>query len=149
MLNRYSQNCKELWIYDGENCPDADTVEKIAFTQEGIMKKIYLAAPYSDPDIAVRRFRVDMVNRKAAKLMEAGHLVFSPLSHSHPISKYCKVDPCNHDFWLRQDLWILEHCDELHILRLPGWESSRGIRLESKYALELGIPIFHKRVLAC
>lgn len=107
------------------------------------MKKIYLACPYSHPDKLVRKHRVDIADRKAAELMSVGNLVFSPLSHSHPISKHCKVDPCDHDFWLRQDLWILEICDEMHIICLTGWENSKGIKLEIEVAKSQGKPIVY------
>ena len=105
------------------------------------MKKVYLACPYSHKDPNVRKQRVKAVNKKAAELMMAGHLVFSPLSHSHPISKHCTVDPCDHDFWLRQDLWILKFCDEMQILCLDGWDESSGIRTEIEYAKTLGIDV--------
>ena len=105
------------------------------------MKKIYLACPYSHPDLHVRLWRVNQVNRKAAELMMHGNLVFSPLSHSHPISNYCTVDPCDHDFWLRQDLWILDICDEMHILCLPGWDESKGIKTEIEHAQKLVLRI--------
>jgi len=98
------------------------------------MKKIYLAAPYSHPEVHVREWRVRRVDKKAAELMMEGNLVFSPLSHSHPISKHCTVDPCDHDFWLRQDLWVLDICDEMHVLCLPGWDESRGIQTEIEHA---------------
>lgn len=94
------------------------------------MKKLYLACPYSHPDPEERERRVDLVDKKAAELMMAGNLVFSPLSHSHPISKHCSVDPCDNDFWLKQDLWILDICDEFHILCLDGWDTSKGIDIE-------------------
>lgn len=103
--------------------------------------KIYLACPYSHKDPEVRAQRVEAVNKTAAELMMAGHLVFSPLSHSHPISKHCKVNPCDHDFWLRQDLWILRFCDEMHILCLDGWDESTGIKIEVEYAKTLGIDV--------
>ena len=96
--------------------------------------KIYLAAPFNHPNPKVREARVEAVNKKAAELMEQGYLVFSPLSHSYPISKYCTVDPCDNDFWLRQDLWILKTCDEFHILCLKGWWESKGIKAEMAYA---------------
>jgi hypothetical protein len=101
--------------------------------------KIYIACPYSHPQQAVRDARVLAADKYAAKLMEQGHIVFSPLSHSHPISKHCKVDPTDHDFWLRQDLPWLEMCDEMHVLCLPGWESSRGIATESNRAASIGM----------
>ncbi len=105
------------------------------------MKKIYLAAPYSHKDPAVRSARVFLVDKKAAELMMAGNLVFSPLSHSHPISKHCDVDPCDNDFWLRQDLWILAFCDEMQILCLDGWQESKGIKTEIDFAEKLGIAV--------
>jgi len=105
------------------------------------MKRIYLACPYSHPEVHVRLWRVAQADKKAAELMSAGNLVFSPLSHSHPISHWCEVDPCDHDFWLRQDLWILDICDEMHILCLPGWGKSRGIKVEFEHAKSKGIGI--------
>ena len=104
-------------------------------------KKIYLAGPYSHKDKSVREHRVEQINRKAAELMMDGNLVFSPISHSHPISKYCAADPCDQNFWLKQDLWILDFCDEMHILCLPGWNESIGIARELVYARQNGIGI--------
>ena len=105
------------------------------------MNKIYLACPYSHPKIRTRLWRVAQADKKAAELMEAGNLVFSPLSHSHPISNNCTVDPTDHDFWLRQDLWILDICDEMYILCLPGWAESKGIDTEIEHAQSKGIKI--------
>lgn len=105
--------------------------------------KIYLAAPFSHLDPKVRAWRVEQADKKAAELMMQGYLVFSPLSHSYPISKHCDVDPCDHDFWLRQDLWLLVVCDELHVLCLDGWEDSTGINIEWKCAASLNKKIVH------
>ncbi len=49
------------------------------------MEKIYLATPYTDFDPAVRAARFFAVNKVAAHLMKKGFLVFSPISHTHPI----------------------------------------------------------------
>ena len=103
--------------------------------------KIYLACPYSDPDPSVRDSRVLAADMAAASLMEQGHIVFSPLSHSHPISRFCKVDPTDHDFWLRQDLAWLRHCDELLVLTLDGWEGSKGIKTEIAEAIKIGMSV--------
>lgn len=113
------------------------------------MKKIYLAAPYSPPKtlfwklfgFILRWWRVWRVDKKAAELMMQGNLVFSPLSHSHPISKHCDVDPTDQEFWLRQDLWVLDICDEMHILCLDGWDKSKGIGIEIEYAKSKGVEI--------
>ena len=111
------------------------------------MKKIYLACPYSHKSKAVRIQRVINADEKAAELMEEGYLVFSPLSHSHPISEHCDVDPQDHNFWLRQDLWVLEICDEVHVLCLKGWESSKGIQRELDEAKKLNKVISYHRYI--
>lgn len=103
--------------------------------------KIYLACPYSHPNPEERELRFLLSCKKAAQLMEQGHIVFSPLSHSHPISKYTVVEPCDHDFWLRQDLPMIDWCDELWIYQLDGWEKSKGIQVEIKKAESLRKPI--------
>lgn len=100
--------------------------------------KIYLAAPYSCEHEWLREWRVDQVNRKAAELMDAGHIVFSPISHSHPISYHTKADACDSDYWVRQDLAFMPACDEVWVLRLEGWQESKGIKRETAYAEELG-----------
>lgn len=105
------------------------------------MRKIYLAVPYSHAVHHIREMRVAQVDAKAAELMEAGNLVFSPISHSHPISKYTSKDPQDHAFWLEQDFWILRICDEVHVLCLEGWEKSYGVGAEIDEAERLGLRI--------
>jgi len=111
------------------------------------MKKIYLACPYSSPDENLRKWRVKQADKRAAELMEAGNLVFSPLSHSHPVSKHCSSTcPQDHDFWLKQDLWILKICDEMEILCLDGWAESKGIGVEIDFALANGIKVHYREL---
>lgn len=107
------------------------------------MKKIYLACPYSHEIEDIRISRFHLANRKAAHLMEKGYIVFSPLSHSHPISNYTKTDSMDHDFWLKQDLTWLAMCDELWIYCLPDWEKSRGIKEEVLFAEKNHIPVYY------
>ena len=69
-------------------------------------KKIYLAIPYSDPDPEVRKGRFELVNRMAVELLEEGFNIWSPISHSHPISLY--MDNSNDsDFWCENSLAFL------------------------------------------
>jgi len=103
-------------------------------------KKIYLAIPYSDPDPEVRKGRFELVNRMAVELLEEGFNIWSPISHSHPISLY--MDNSNDsDFWCENSLAFLEHCDELVVYCLQGWKESRGVTKEIKFAKSHKIPI--------
>ena len=97
------------------------------------MKKIYLASPYSHPDPSIRQARFDSVCKKAADLMREGYVVFSPIAHSHPISRYLR-NPNDADFYLKQDLPLLEMFDEMWVLALSGWKESKGIQIEMEHA---------------
>ena len=144
MTQKKSRNIKEKSCdYEQNMFATVPYPRESSFIRKGvnIMNRIYLASPYSNKDPKIRESRVEAVNKKAAELMEAGNLVFSPLSHSHPISKYTKIDPCDNEFWLRQDLWILQHCDEFHILCLDGWKKSDGVEDEWKKASEKGLKV--------
>lgn len=101
---------------------------------------IYLAAPYSHPDPAVREDRFHAINRYAAKLMQEGQVVFSPISHSHPIA-FWLPEGLGWDFWQRQDLPMLRRCQLVKVLALPGWEDSKGVLAEMKAADEWEIPV--------
>jgi len=108
------------------------------------MKKIYLACPYSHRHKHIKKIRTLQADVKAAELMEHGYRVFSPISHSAPIAEFCSPENnSSYDFWLNQDFWILEVCDELHVLCIKGWDKSKGVAAEIFKATELGIPIIY------
>ncbi len=100
---------------------------------------IYLASPYSHPDPAVREQRFRAACRAAVALLRAGHLVFSPITHSHPLAQHGL--PGNWQFWERYDREFLERCDEVVVLMLPGWKESVGVQAEIRIAGELGKPV--------
>ncbi len=108
-------------------------------------KLIYLASPYSDPDLKVRRFRFLEACLASAKLMEKGKIVFSPIAHSHPIEEYGMGEVKDANFWLAQDFAILSRCDELCVLMLPGWKESHGVNREIDFANEKGMRITFMR----
>lgn len=105
-------------------------------------KAIYLASPYTTDNYWDREERWDRVCEAAAKLMIEGHIVFSPVAHSHPIAQYLPENlVTDHDFWMKQDIEILLHCSELVVLKLDGWEQSKGVAREIQEALDHGIPV--------
>lgn len=100
---------------------------------------IYLASPYSHPDAAVRQRRFQAACRAAAELIRRGHVVFSPIAHSHAIAQHGL--PVDWGFWEEQDRRLLAACDELWVLMLDGWEDSRGVQAEVAIARKLGKPV--------
>jgi len=107
------------------------------------MKKtglIYLASPYTDSDPAVMEKRFQVVNKVAAELMKQGYLIFSPISHTHPIAVAGGL-PRGWEFWARYDRCILRACIGLMVLKQSGWEESKGVRAELKLAAEMKLSI--------
>lgn len=111
-------------------------------------KLIYLASPYSHEDGSVVEARYSSCLKAAARIMETTDLlVFSPILHSHHIERNWSAE--NHgdrktgfDYWKDFDLRMLRHCDELWVLMLHGFQSSRGIAEEIKYAAEIETPVY-------
>lgn len=103
---------------------------------------IYVAIPFSHPNEQIRNDRFEIANKYSAKLMMQGHIVFSPISHSFPISKHIG-NPNDSEFYVKQDLHWLRHCDEMHVLTIDGWEKSKGIKKETAFAIENNVNIKH------
>jgi nucleoside 2-deoxyribosyltransferase len=103
-------------------------------------KKIYLACPYTHPDPIVMQQRFEQVNKVAARLMSEGYIVFSPISHSHPIALAGELTQ-DLDFWMAQNRAFIEWCDELYVAMIPGYRESKGVWRELQIAAELGKPV--------
>jgi hypothetical protein len=104
------------------------------------MGLIYLASPYSHEDPAVREERFRIVCRAAARLMAQGNLIFSPIAHSHPIALAGQL-PTEWDYWEQYDRAHLLAACELWVLKLAGWQVSRGIACEIEIMKGLGKPV--------
>lgn len=96
---------------------------------------IYLATPYSHPDPAVRQGRFEAANQMTAVLIEQGHVVFSPISHSHVVAPFLKRKSTDWEFWKLQDLPMLAVCDKLIVMTYDGaWARSIGVLAEIEFA---------------
>jgi hypothetical protein len=74
--------------------------------------------------------------------MKLGMVVFSPISHSHPIAIANPSMPqCDFDYWMKFDEAFLCCSERLLVLMLDGWEESKGVAAEIAIAKEMGIPI--------
>lgn len=70
------------------------------------------------------------------QLAAMGYGVFIP--HLNCLWEFVKADH-DYEFWLDQDMVVLERCDALY--RIPG--PSKGADREVKRCCDLGIPVFH------
>ncbi len=90
--------------------------------------RFYISGPMTGlPDLNFPAF-----NAEAARLREQGFAVVNP----------AELNPDPQATWkqcMRLDIRHLVECDA--IVMLPGWERSRGARLERHIAIELGLTV--------
>lgn len=101
---------------------------------------IYLAAPYTHPDPAVRSQRLDAVCTKAAEMLSAGTLVYCPLAHGYALSAHGL--PEDWDFWGEHSEDMIERCTAVAVLAIDGWDTSVGVTKEISHAASLGIEVY-------
>lgn len=96
------------------------------------MRKIYIASPYTQGDVAVNvKRQMDAAN----ELMDLGFAPFAPLmSHFQHMAH-----PRSYAEWIQLDWEWLTVCDA--VLRLPG--DSIGANNEVAVAVARGIPVFY------
>lgn len=71
------------------------------------------------------------------ELLKAGYPAFCPhCSGAFPTA----FSDISYDTWISYDFAVIRRCT--HMLMLPGWEQSRGAKLERDLALALGIPVY-------
>lgn len=104
---------------------------------------IYLAGPYTHPDPAIREARFLGATKAAAKLIERGLIVFSPLTMTHPLDKELASDGATlgSDYWVAFDEAFMEFCSEIIVLRADGWEASSGVRREIEFFKSRNRPV--------
>ena len=104
---------------------------------------IYIACPYWHPAPEVRSYRRKIAVSYADMLTRAGVLNYSPLTYTE---RYANED-IPEDYWIRHGLEMVKACDEMHILCMPGWEESRGIKGELRAARENNLKVMYREVL--
>lgn len=92
----------------------------------GELQKVYLSGPmtgYVDNNFPA-------FEKHAIQLRKAGFNVVSP----HEIEEVPSWDEC-----LKKDIAAMVGCDA--VVTMPGWQTSRGARLETAIAIMVGIPV--------
>lgn len=102
----------------------------------------YLAAPYSHPDPAVRNQRWEAATKAAAKLVESGKTVISPITMSHLISAQCsKPQPYEYHHAQRLCEALMDTCTVMIRLKADGTDDSVGVAAEVEYMANQGKPV--------
>lgn len=105
-------------------------------------KLYYLASPYSHPDPTVRQDRYEKVNAFAARLSKEYNItVIEPICSGH--AKTHLGLSTSFDYWQKSCELFLTHSDGMIVLQLDGWDTSKGVQSEIKFAKEWSIPIVY------
>ena len=109
----------------------------------------YFAHPYSCKDpkgnfiLAGEEANFRICNFRAAKLLDLGYNIYSPISHTHPI--LCAspefLARSEHELWYHLDNELIDKVDWSGIILAPGWEKSTGCRAEKERIESKGLPV--------
>ena len=149
-------NCLKLdvdieinWASHLEEELEKKELEKIKI-EDNISKKkkmIYLASPHSHTSSSVRQDRYEEALKCASYFIERGEWMFSPIVHSHNLMPHYSDNICSTirgwDFWKEFDTETIRRMDEVWVLKIPGWEESKGVQEEIKIAKEMGKVVRH------
>jgi hypothetical protein len=107
-------------------------------------KIVYLACPYTDASADVRGERFHAATKAAAALISRGHIVFSPITMTHPIDVVMAgtAGTLGSEFWVAYDEAFMSFCSELAIVKICGWDKSSGIARERQYFEARSLPIW-------
>jgi hypothetical protein len=103
---------------------------------------IYLASPYSSPLPELVQDRYQRAVAFTMSMIAQGVPCFSPIAYCHPFALAAKM-PTDAQFWLQFNMQFLRKAEAVFVLRLPGWDQSKGVQIELKMAKALHIPIIH------
>lgn len=93
---------------------------------------VYLASPYSKYPRGIEQAFID-ISVIAARLLQEGVKVYSPIAHTHPLALYSGLDPLDHNIWLTFDEAIMERSDACVVAMMEGWDTSKGVEHEIKF----------------
>lgn len=103
-------------------------------------KLIYLASPYSHSNDDIREMNYKIVSKIAANMISEGNVVLSPISYGHNLLNFCEM-PSDWDFWYNFCVTFLLKCDELIVVKMAGWDVSKGVLEEIEIAKKHNIKI--------
>lgn len=112
------------------------TLEKL-FGEPGIL---YVATPFSKYEPGLQAAAYDAA-RHTGHLELLGFDVFSPIVHFYHIALAARIEPRDHDFWMRKCKPFMDMASGLVVVKLSGWEESIGVMMEREEFRRMRKPI--------
>ena len=92
----------------------------------------YLATPYSKYPGGIE-MAFQHACEAAGELLKSGVHCFCPIAHSHPVAVRGGLDPLSHKIFIPLDAQFMTHAYGLLIVKMPGWDESKGIAIERRF----------------
>lgn len=107
---------------------------------------IYLASPYSDPDPQVMEERYQRTFRYTTIQLLNHVPIFSPIVYGYPFHATGALSG-DADTWKFLNVAMVNAAHQVHVLTLPGWNTSKGVSIEIDLAHRLNIPVSYVKPL--
>ena len=98
----------------------------------------YVASPYWDPDPEVIRARRRQALEATIRLVNQRITAFCPVVYTSELH----LAGAHGENWYDFDLTFLARAERMVVLKIPGWDKSRGILIEIGFAKARGIPVY-------
>ena len=104
------------------------------------MSYLYLGSPYTHPDPFIMEERYLRALRVLHGMLLRQEWAYSPIVHCHELAKIGGL-PRDAKFWEAYDFAMLAGASKFLVLRIEGWEASKGLAAEKAEAERLGIKV--------
>ena len=103
---------------------------------------LYLSGPYTPANGRTVADNIAIARSYAVAAARAGWFPFTP--HLNTAGFEIDCPEISHQEWLDGDIAILRALSQagVAVLLLPGWEQSKGARLERDWAIHLNLEVF-------
>jgi len=103
-------------------------------------KKVIVVGPFNTTDEELKKRRVHTIATYCAELFHKGIIPVSALLSGLAFAEHAEL-PTDTMTWANFSKLYVNGCDEMHVLQLEGYDTSRGVLLEIAEAERLGITI--------
>ena len=104
------------------------------------MSFLYIASPYTHKNQVIVEERYTEAKLFTIGCLRGGLTVYSPIVFCHELAKNGSM-PIDFDFWQQHNRAMLSKASGLIVLRLLGWEESKGVKAEIEFANQCGIGV--------
>lgn len=97
------------------------------------MSFIYLASPFASDNTRIRKVRFQKTVDATVRLIEKGHVVFSPIVHNFTLTLKSSLE-MGFEQWRAFDLQMIDAALAVWVLNIDGWAESGGVTYELNHA---------------